>query len=51
MNQQPTIEERLEHAKQAMRDALFVLDKYIEDTWEHRERVREALAELNEVKE
>jgi len=51
MNQQPTIEERLEHAKQAMRDALFVLDKYIEDTWEHRERVREALEELQEVKE
>ena len=51
MNQhQPTIEERLEQVKQAMRDALFVLDKNIEDMREHRARIREALVELQEVK-
>ena len=48
--QQPTIEERLEQAKRTMRDALYVLDKNIDDMKEHRARIREALVELCEVK-
>lgn len=47
--QQPTIEERLEQAKQAMRDALFVLSRNIEDMQEHRRRIEEALEELQEA--
>lgn len=49
MNQQPTIEERLGDAKQAMRDVLHVLSRNIEDMEEYRARLREALEELEEA--
>ena len=49
MNQQPTIEERLEQAMTAMQDALVVLSRNIEDMQEYRRRIEEALEELQEA--
>lgn len=37
--------------KQALQDALHVLDKSIEDLQEHRARIQEALEELEEEPE